>query len=203
MRDILVTEYGLADFCGQTNEEVIKRMIAIADSRYQNDFLEQARDAGKIALGLACAGGAQVEYTQTADGLVAPVSGRPAARFSFRNRFRQHRASLDPRSFPSWRCRPRQETTAGSDLGVPHASTPLTGRRCNAPDGVCTRLSPDRTPAGPRLARRTQARGPGLVDLPIPCSVSLSIRMSLTLLTRSIYGRRHNSEGFTRIQLCE
>ncbi len=48
MRDIVVTEYGVADLRGQTDEEVIKRLLAISDSRFQKDLLEKAKDAGKI-----------------------------------------------------------------------------------------------------------------------------------------------------------
>lgn len=49
MRDIVVTEYGAADLRGQTDEEVIKRLIAITDSRFQEGLLNEARKAGKIA----------------------------------------------------------------------------------------------------------------------------------------------------------
>ena len=49
MRDIVVTQYGAADLRGQTDEEVIKRMIAIADSRFQEGLLNTAKKAGKIA----------------------------------------------------------------------------------------------------------------------------------------------------------
>lgn len=49
MRDIVVTEYGTADLRGQTDEEVIKRMISIADSRFQNHLIATAKKAGKIA----------------------------------------------------------------------------------------------------------------------------------------------------------
>lgn len=49
MRDIVVTEYGTADLRGQTDEEVIKRMIAIADSQFQVGLLNTAKKAGKIA----------------------------------------------------------------------------------------------------------------------------------------------------------
>lgn len=48
LRDIVVTEYGIADLRGQTDAEVIKRMLAITDSRFQPELLAQARDAGKI-----------------------------------------------------------------------------------------------------------------------------------------------------------
>lgn len=49
MRDIVVTEYGAADLRGQTDEEVIKRMIAIADSQFQTGLLDTAKKAGKVA----------------------------------------------------------------------------------------------------------------------------------------------------------
>lgn len=48
MRDVVVTEYGVAFLRGQTDEEVVKRLICIADSRFQGDLLEEARSAGKI-----------------------------------------------------------------------------------------------------------------------------------------------------------
>ncbi len=51
MRDMVVTEYGLADLRGQTDEEVIRRMICIADSRFQDRLVKEAQDAGKLARG--------------------------------------------------------------------------------------------------------------------------------------------------------
>ncbi len=49
MRDIVVTQYGAADLRGQTDEEVAKRIIAIADSRFQLGLLDSAKKAGKIS----------------------------------------------------------------------------------------------------------------------------------------------------------
>lgn len=48
LRDLVVTEYGIADLRGQTDEEVIKRMIAIADARFQDELAARARSAGKL-----------------------------------------------------------------------------------------------------------------------------------------------------------
>ncbi|WP_255552166.1 acetyl-CoA hydrolase/transferase C-terminal domain-containing protein [Maritimibacter dapengensis] len=48
MRDVVVTEYGAAFLRGETDEEVIKRLICIADSRFQRELLDEARSAGKI-----------------------------------------------------------------------------------------------------------------------------------------------------------
>ena len=49
LRDIVVTEYGIADLRGQTDSEVIARLLAITDSRFQGELLEQAKAAGKLA----------------------------------------------------------------------------------------------------------------------------------------------------------
>jgi acyl-CoA hydrolase len=49
MRDIVVTEYGIADMRGKTNAEVVAALLNIADSRFQPELLEKAKTAGKIA----------------------------------------------------------------------------------------------------------------------------------------------------------
>lgn len=49
LRDIVITEYGIADLRGQTDSEVIARLLAISDSRFQKPLMEQAKKAGKLA----------------------------------------------------------------------------------------------------------------------------------------------------------
>lgn len=51
LRDIVITEYGIADLRSKTDSEVAKAMINIADSRFQLQLLEQAQKAGKIEAG--------------------------------------------------------------------------------------------------------------------------------------------------------
>ena len=51
LRDIVVTEYGLADLRGQPDSEVIKRLLAVADSRFQEELLLQAKAHGKLEAG--------------------------------------------------------------------------------------------------------------------------------------------------------
>ena len=48
LRDIIVTEYGIADIRGKSDRDVIAAMLAITDSRFQDELLRQAKDAGKI-----------------------------------------------------------------------------------------------------------------------------------------------------------
>jgi acyl-CoA hydrolase len=49
LRDIFVTEYGVADLRGKTDAECVAAMLAITDSRFQPELLQRARSAGKIA----------------------------------------------------------------------------------------------------------------------------------------------------------
>lgn len=49
LRDIVITEYGIADLRGQTDSEVIARLLAICDSRFQGELMAQAKAAGKLA----------------------------------------------------------------------------------------------------------------------------------------------------------
>jgi acyl-CoA hydrolase len=48
LRDIVVSEYGVADLRGKTDEEVITAMLSIADSRFQPGLLRRAKVAGKL-----------------------------------------------------------------------------------------------------------------------------------------------------------
>ena len=49
LRDVVVSEYGVADLRGRTDEEIIAALLNIADSRFQESLLAQARAAGKIS----------------------------------------------------------------------------------------------------------------------------------------------------------
>jgi hypothetical protein len=48
LRDIVVTEYGVADLRSAEDEEVIQRMICIADSRWQDELRSAAIKADKL-----------------------------------------------------------------------------------------------------------------------------------------------------------
>lgn len=48
LRDIVVTEYGIADLLGKSDKDVVAAILNITDSRFQNGLLEQAKKAGKI-----------------------------------------------------------------------------------------------------------------------------------------------------------
>lgn len=48
LRDIVVTEYGIADLRGQRDKDVMTRLICIADSRFQAELLATAKAKGKV-----------------------------------------------------------------------------------------------------------------------------------------------------------
>jgi hypothetical protein len=49
LRDVIITEYGIADLRGKPDQGVIAAMLAVADSRFQGELMRQAKDAGKLA----------------------------------------------------------------------------------------------------------------------------------------------------------
>ena len=48
LRDMVATEYGIADLRGKPDADVIAAMLAVTESRFQPELLEQAKAAGKI-----------------------------------------------------------------------------------------------------------------------------------------------------------
>ena len=48
LRDVVITEYGIADLRGKQDWEVIAALLNISDSRFQGQLLEAAKRAGKL-----------------------------------------------------------------------------------------------------------------------------------------------------------
>jgi acyl-CoA hydrolase len=51
LRDIVITEYGIADLRSKSDQEIIAALLNITDSRFQESLLEEAKKAGKIPVG--------------------------------------------------------------------------------------------------------------------------------------------------------
>lgn len=49
LKDLVVTEYGVADLRGKTDAEVVEAIAAICDSRFQEELVESAKRARKLA----------------------------------------------------------------------------------------------------------------------------------------------------------
>ena len=48
LRDIVITEYGVADLRGRSDQDVIAALLNIADSRFQEELMREAQSAGKL-----------------------------------------------------------------------------------------------------------------------------------------------------------
>lgn len=64
LRDIIVTEYGVADLRGKSDAEVIAAMLQVADSRFQDELARQAKDAGKLPAGFEIPGAYRENYPE-------------------------------------------------------------------------------------------------------------------------------------------
>ena len=48
LRDIVVTEYGIADLRSRTDSEVVEALVAVMDARFQDAFIAEAKHSGKL-----------------------------------------------------------------------------------------------------------------------------------------------------------
>lgn len=49
LRDLVITEYGIADLRGTTDEECVQRMLAVCDARFVDALVDAAKASGKLA----------------------------------------------------------------------------------------------------------------------------------------------------------
>lgn len=70
LRDVFVTEYGIADVRGKTDEECVVAMAGICDERARGGLMEEARQAGKLSEKRRVAEGGSREQLREA---LAPV----------------------------------------------------------------------------------------------------------------------------------
>lgn len=72
LRDIVVTEYGIADLRGRTDREVVEALVAIMDSRFQNRFVADAQRASKLPRDYRIPDAARNNHPQYLDQRFAP-----------------------------------------------------------------------------------------------------------------------------------
>jgi hypothetical protein len=51
LRDVFITEYGVADLRGKSDADVIASMLAVTHSRFQDELMRVAKEAGKLPRG--------------------------------------------------------------------------------------------------------------------------------------------------------
>lgn len=78
-RDVFVTEYGIAATNGQTDEQVIKSMLDICDSAFQDELVQAAQSAGKLSRDYAL----PFDATSNTPGAIAEIFGRREFRAFF------------------------------------------------------------------------------------------------------------------------
>jgi len=49
LRDIIITEYGIANLRGKTDEEIAQALLNVTDSRFQGELLARAKEEGKLS----------------------------------------------------------------------------------------------------------------------------------------------------------
>jgi acyl-CoA hydrolase len=76
LRDIVVTEYGIADLRGKSDGEVATALIEIADSRFQEELLSRAREAGRVPPGYVLPDHARQNRPERLERLLAPHRAR-------------------------------------------------------------------------------------------------------------------------------
>jgi acyl-CoA hydrolase len=70
LRDILVTEYGIADLRGKPDGQVIEEVLKITDSRFQDELVKEAKLNGKLAPDFELAPEYRQNYPQKIESLL-------------------------------------------------------------------------------------------------------------------------------------
>ena len=79
LRDVVLTEYGVADIRGKSDAEVAMALLAIADSRFQPALLAEAQRAGKLPASWRIPDGRRANLPERLERALAPH--RAAGRF--------------------------------------------------------------------------------------------------------------------------
>ena len=72
LRDVIITEYGIADLRGKPDHDVIGAMLAVADSRFQDELMRRAKDAGKLAKNFELPASARDNFPERISSAIIP-----------------------------------------------------------------------------------------------------------------------------------
>ena len=76
LRDFVVTEYGIADLRGRPDHEVVAALVGIADSRFQEGLVAEAKRAGKLPSDWRLPDGARENTPERLERALAPQRAR-------------------------------------------------------------------------------------------------------------------------------
>jgi acyl-CoA hydrolase len=157
LRDVLVTEYGVADLRGCTDEEVIERTLAVTDARFIDALAAQAKAAGKLARDF-----------------VVPDRWRRNTPFALADALREHRQRGDFPQFPFGSDLDAQELQILPALQWLKRETATRGGRLKAIAGAVFGGAPD------------PAHAPLLARLALDRPASLAERIEARLVSRAL-----------------
>ncbi|WP_417360095.1 acetyl-CoA hydrolase/transferase C-terminal domain-containing protein [Gallaecimonas pentaromativorans] len=76
LRDVFISEYGIAELRGKTDSECIEAMIKIADSRFQDALIAKAKAAGKLPAAYQLPARYRNNLPATLENALAPFRGK-------------------------------------------------------------------------------------------------------------------------------
>ncbi|MBF0120421.1 MAG: hypothetical protein HQK79_16420 [Desulfobacterales bacterium] len=76
LRDIVITEYGIANLRSKSDKEIIMELLNIADSRFQDELLQQAKSAKKLPSNYQIPDQFKNNYPQELDKILAPFKAK-------------------------------------------------------------------------------------------------------------------------------
>jgi len=76
LRDIIVTEYGIADIRGKNDCRIIEEILKVTDSRFQDDLIKQAKLSGKLAADFVLADEYRNNFPQKIDAMLKPYQAK-------------------------------------------------------------------------------------------------------------------------------
>ena len=145
LRDFVVTEYGIADLRGRTDEQVATALIEITDSRFQDELLEDAKRAGKIGRRYSIPDACRRNQPERLETILAPLRQRGLfEQFPFGTDFTPEEVvlgkALTALKQKTVRALPRARDV-GRTFAIPEKARPYLQRmRLDAPRGVKERL---------------------------------------------------------------
>lgn len=96
LRDIVITEYGIADLRGKSDADTISALLEIADSRFQPELERAAKAAGKLPQSYRLPDSARNNTPQTLEGWLQPFAKNALPRFPFGTDFTETEQHLLP-----------------------------------------------------------------------------------------------------------
>jgi hypothetical protein len=73
LRDIIITEYGVAQLRGKSDADVIAAMLQVADSQFQDELAREAKDAGKLPKNFEIPGAHRDNYSDRITSALKPA----------------------------------------------------------------------------------------------------------------------------------